>query len=59
MKNARRALMMASPPQKQHKEVLKTMVNEIDRVVEIHWMYSTSLASDPGWRTKRVQTSND
>ena len=25
-----------------------TMVNEIDRVVEIHWIYSTSLASDPG-----------
>ena len=24
------------------------MVSEIDRVVEIHWIYSTSLASDPG-----------
>jgi hypothetical protein len=59
IKNARRALMMASPPPKQHEEVLATMFNEIDRVVEIHWIYSTSLASDPGWRTKRVQTSND
>ena len=48
MKNARRALMMASPPPKQHEEVLTTMVSEIDRVVEIHWIYSTSLASDPG-----------
>ena len=48
MKNARRALIMASPPPKQHEEVLTTMVNENDRVVEIHWIYSTSLASDPG-----------
>jgi hypothetical protein len=59
MINARRALIMMAPPPKQHDKVLTTMVSEIDRVVGIHWIYSTSLASDPGWRTKRVQTSND
>ena len=48
MINARRALIMMAPPPKQHDKVLTTMVSEIDRVVGIHWIYSTSLASDPG-----------